>query len=93
MVTEMARIDVHPGREEEFVSAYRSASGLIRTAGARSVRLTRTVERPSHFVLLVEWDSVAAHEAFRASEAFGRWRGQVGPFFAGPPEVEHVADV
>jgi hypothetical protein len=45
-------------------------------------------------VLLVEWDSVAAHEEnFRGSDRFATWRGAIGPFFAGPPRVEHVSDV
>jgi len=45
-------------------------------------------------VLLVEWDSVDAHvENFRNTDRFTSWRGHIGPYFAGPPTVEHFTDV
>jgi heme-degrading monooxygenase HmoA len=95
MVLEVADIEVRPGAEDEFVAAYRGVRDVLTgTPGCRSVRMTRGVESPSRFVLLVEWDSVAAHEEnFRASDRFTAWRGAIGPFFAGPPRVEHVEDV
>jgi heme-degrading monooxygenase HmoA len=94
-VLEVADIAVQPGREEEFAAAYRSVRDVVAgTPGCRSVRMTRGVESPSRFVLLVEWDSVAAHEEnFRGSDRFTTWRAAIGPFFAGPPHVEHVTDV
>lgn len=95
MVLEVALIDVTPGREAEFADAYRTAVGeLTGVDGCRSVRMTQGVETPSRFVLLVEWDSVEAHEQnFRATDRFGRWRALIGPYFAGPPHVEHFVDV
>ena len=45
-------------------------------------------------MLLVEWDSVEAHEEnFRRTDRFAQWRGAIGPFFARPPVVEHFRDV
>jgi heme-degrading monooxygenase HmoA len=95
MVLEVALIDVLPGREEEFAAAYRQGRPILAgTPGCRSVRMTRGIESPSRFVLLVEWDSVAAHgENFRGTERFQRWRGFIGPFFAAAPIVEHFSDV
>jgi heme-degrading monooxygenase HmoA len=95
MVLEVALIDVTSGNEEEFAAAYRQGrAALAGTPGCRSVRMTRGVESPSRFVLLVEWDSVAAHlENFRSTERFPRWRGFIGPFLAAPPVVEHFTDV
>jgi quinol monooxygenase YgiN len=56
--------------------------------------MTRGIERPTRFVLLVEWDSVLAHdENFRQTERFADWRAAIGPFFAGPPLVEHYDDI
>jgi quinol monooxygenase YgiN len=67
---------------------------LATTPGCLSVRMTRGIESPSRFVLLVEWESVAAHEEnFRATDRFTTWRGHIGPYFAGPPHVEHYADI
>jgi len=95
MVLEVALIDVRPGREDAFASAYVQARHLVETTpGCRSVRMTRGVESPSRFVLLVEWDSVEAHlENFRATDRFGRWRALIGEHFAAPPVVEHFTDV
>ena len=95
MVLEVALIDVAPGQEEAFAAAYAKGHELVIGArGCRSVRMTRGIERPSRFVLLVEWDSVDAHEeGFRATELYTRWRALIGPYFAAPPLVEHFTDV
>jgi heme-degrading monooxygenase HmoA len=95
MVLEVALIDVVPGQEAEFSAAYAKArETLVSTEGCRSVRMTRGVESPSRFVLLVEWDSVESHlENFRATERFTTWRSLIGPYFATPPLVEHFTDV
>jgi len=79
---------------EGFAAGYLEARSVIAGAdGCRSVRMTHGLESPERFVLLVEWDSVAAHEAFRGSDQFPAWRAKIGPFFAHPPLVEHFADV
>lgn len=95
MVLEVATITVTPGQEDAFVASYRGARDVLAgTDGCRSVRLTRGVESPSTFVLLVEWESVAAHEQnFRETERFTQWREAIGPHFAQPPHVEHYDDV
>jgi heme-degrading monooxygenase HmoA len=95
MVLEVALIDVAPGQENEFAAAYTKARELVAgTPGCRSVRMTRGIESPARFVLLVEWDSVEAHEVnFRGTDRFTRWRGLIGPYFARPPVVEHFIDV
>ncbi len=94
MVLEVALLDVTPGTEQAFRDAYAQGRGLIEAAkGWRSMRMTEGIETPTRFVLLVEWDAVASHEDFRASDSFGKWRALVGPHFAGPPRVEHFDDV
>lgn len=95
MVVEVGIIKVTPGREAEFAQAYRSVRPVLaETPGCRSVRMTQGVESPSTFVLVVEWDTVQAHERdFRGTERFTRWRGAIGPFFDGPPHIEHYVDV
>ncbi len=95
MVLEVADIALLPGSAEPFLAAYRSAREvLVTTPGCRSVRMTHGVENPDRCVLLVEWDSVEAHEVnFRQTERFTTWRAAIGPFFAAPPLVEHFDDV
>ena len=95
MVTEIAVLEITPGAEDAFVEAYRRARHEVaETDGCRRMRMTRGVESPSRFVLLVDWDSVEAHERnFRATDRFVRWRAAIGPHFARPPQVEHYVDI
>lgn len=94
MVLEIAQFDVTPGAEDAMTESYARAMPLVsQSEGCRWMRMTRGVESPSRFVLLVEWDSVEAHERFRSSERFGQWRALVGRHFAAPPQVEHFRDL
>lgn len=95
MVVEHALISVTPGREAEFEAEFPRARVVIEQAdGFRWAELHRFVERPSAFLLLVGWDSLEAHnDGFRGSDLFRQWREVIGPFFDGPPTVEHVTAV
>ena len=63
VVLEVAVFEVTPATEDDFVAAYRRVPPEVAGApGCQSVRMTRGVESPGRFVLLVEWDSVEAHE-------------------------------
>ena len=78
-----------PGHEESFTAAFREAVVQLQgSRGFRSARLTRGIESPARFVLLVEWEDLEAHTVgFRGSERFTRWREIIGPFFDGPPKM------
>ena len=93
MVLEVALIDVTD--PDAFAAAYVDARDVLAsTPGCRSVRMIRGIESEHRFVLLVEWDSVAAHlDNFRATDRFVAWRAAIGPWFAEPPRVEHFTDV
>ncbi|MFJ4787274.1 antibiotic biosynthesis monooxygenase family protein [Streptomyces sp. NPDC088794] len=95
MVVEHAELTVEDGRETEFEEVFGKAREVLAEAGGfRWAQLLRCHERPRTFLLLVGWESVEAHtDGFRKSEAFGRWRALVGPFFAEPPTVEHFHEL
>lgn len=94
MVLEVALIDVTPGAEQSFRDAYEQAKGLpAATSGCGPMRMTQGVETPTRFVLLIEWESVEAHDVFRNGDGFAQWRALIGPHFAGPPHVEHFTDL
>ena len=94
MVLEVALIDVIDGSQQQFAAAYEQGRHLpASTPGCGAMRMTQGIETPTRFVLLVEWDSVEAHQAFRTSERFGQWRALIGPHFAAPPHVEHFTDL
>lgn len=91
MIVETATISIVPGQEEQFLLALESAKGVLAEAqGWRSIRVHRGIERPSVFLLAIEWETLEDHtEGFRGGELFGRWRALIGPHFAEPPQVEH----
>jgi heme-degrading monooxygenase HmoA len=94
MILERAEFNIEPGREEEFEAVYeREARNVIAKAGGFiSVRLGRGVERPSAYLLLVEWERVEDRtEGFRGSSLYEEWRALLHPFFAEPAVVEHFS--
>lgn len=95
MIYELAQIEVAPGKEADFEAAVAQALPLFhRARGCTGVKLHRTIEHPSRYVLQVQWDTLEDHTVhFRESEDFKVWRGLVGPFFAAgqPPVVVHTA--
>jgi heme-degrading monooxygenase HmoA len=93
VILEHALLDVVPGREAAFEEAFEEARPLIAaTAGFRSLRLGRCVERPARYLLLVEWDRLEDHtEGFRGS--YDGWRRLLHPFYDPVPLVEHYATV
>jgi heme-degrading monooxygenase HmoA len=95
MVLERALITVTPGREQEFEQAFATARAqLSGSPGFRGGTLSRGVESPSTYLLMVEWETLEDHtETFRGSPAFTEWRRLLGPFFADAPAVEHYAQV
>ena len=93
MITEHAELPVIPGRETEFEAAFDEAKALIAASpGFGGLTLSRGIERPSVYLLLVQWDSVEAHEVgFRGSPAYEEWRALLHYFYDPFPAVEHFA--
>ena len=92
MVLEMAHIDVIEGKTTEFEAGVTQALPLFKRAkGCIGVELHRGVERPNHYVLMVQWQTLDDHMVhFRESADFQEWRRLVGPYFANPPSVHHT---
>jgi heme-degrading monooxygenase HmoA len=77
-VVEIAQLRAVTGREDEFERALPRALGVIsRDPGCRGTSSYRCIERANEFTLMIVWDSVEAHQAFRASEDFPRYRGEL----------------
>ena len=90
MVYEHAVLTITPGGESEFEAAFARAPAVFaRVPGSHDVELQRCVEERSRYLVLLGWDDVEAHMAFRESPLFAEWRGIVGDFFAEPPVVHH----
>ena len=95
MIVELAQISIKSGCEAAFEAAFASAVAIIAASnGYLSHELRRSVETPSRYALIVRWRTLEDHTVgFRGSAAFHEWRAQVGPFFEGPPFVEHYRGV
>lgn len=95
MILEHAPLQVIPGRSAEFESAFAQAKSIIaRMPGFRRLSLTRCIERPDAYLLLVEWDTLEAHtEAFRGSPEYQEWRRLLHHFYDPFPTVEHYETV
>jgi heme-degrading monooxygenase HmoA len=95
VITEHALLPVIPGREEEFLAAMGEAKALIAgSPGFVSLRVERCLERPSNFLLLVEWQSLEDHtHGFRGSPAYEDWRAALHHFYDPFPLVEHYETV
>lgn len=92
MILELADIRIKPGENAAFEKAIvQGVETVIREAkGFEGYKVNRSIESPDRYLLQIFWTTLEDHTVgFRQSEAFGRWRAIVGPFFAGPPHVEH----
>ena len=91
MILEHAVLDVREGSSAEYEAAFAKARTIIAASpGFRSLRLERCLEQRDRYVLLVEWDSVEAHEdGFRRSPGFEEWRRLLHGYYPSRPTVQH----
>ena len=91
MILEVAILNVTPGREADFESAFRRASPIIASMdGYISHQLQHCVEAGNRYLLLVQWETLEAHTVgFRSSEKYQEWRKLLHHFYDPFPTVEH----
>jgi heme-degrading monooxygenase HmoA len=92
MILEIADIRIVAGQQSAFEEAIdRGLKTVIAQAkGMRGYKVNRCLESPERYVLQIFWDTLEDHtQAFRQGPLFAQWRAIVGPYFAGPPLVEH----
>ena len=92
MILELADIRIPPGQNAAFEEAIQRGLSTVasRAQGFRGAKVNRGVENPERYILQIFWDTLEDHTVgFRQSPLFAEWRSIVGPFFDGPPTVEH----
>jgi heme-degrading monooxygenase HmoA len=90
MIVEIALLTAKDGTNDEFREALRAARPIIATApGYLRSTFHQGVEEPGSFILRIEWESLEAHLAFRATPLLGEWRKPFAHLLAGPPKVTH----
>jgi heme-degrading monooxygenase HmoA len=94
MVIERSELPIEPDRTRDFEQAFGAVEHQLRGApGCLGTRLSRGIESPSKYLLLIEWQSVEAHKAFTQAHNFTIFRDSIAPFFAGKPATEHFDPV
>jgi heme-degrading monooxygenase HmoA len=95
VIVEHALLAVKPGQEDDFEAAFAQAQTIIAgMRGFRRLSLSRGVERPGTYLLLVEWDRLEDHtEGFRGSPEYDEWRRLLHHFYEPFPTVEHYRPV
>ncbi len=95
MITEHALLPVVAGQEADFEDAFAQARPLISAMpGFRGLSLSRSVESPGVYLLLVEWERIEDHTVgFRGSAEYQQWKALLHHFYSPFPTVEHFTPV
>ncbi|MFI5429035.1 antibiotic biosynthesis monooxygenase family protein [Aeromicrobium sp. UC242_57] len=95
MIVEQGILNVVPGREDEFEAAMQEASAIIASMpGFQRLQVSRGIENPATYLLLVEWDTLEHHtEGFRGSAPYQQWRQLLHHFYDPFPVIEHFSPV
>jgi len=87
VILEHALLPVKPGEEADFESAFAEATAIIAVMpGFPRLTLSRCLEHPSTYLLLVEWNHV---EGFRGSPQCQERRRLLHFFYEPFPAVAH----
>jgi heme-degrading monooxygenase HmoA len=95
MILEVAVLNIKPGQEVDFELAFSQAQTIISDMqGYISHELKKCIEKPSRYILLVNWSSLQDHtEGFRKSVEYDEWRRMLHHFYDPFPEVEHYTAI
>ncbi|PCH75338.1 MAG: antibiotic biosynthesis monooxygenase [Flavobacteriaceae bacterium] len=91
MILELAILQIKKGLSESFEVNFEEASKIISSMkGYVSHELKKCVEKEDKYILLVNWESVEAHEiGFRTSKEYQQWKTLLHHFYEPFPIVEH----
>ncbi len=90
MVLEVVTLEVRPGREAEFIAAYRPIAELVRrTPECAWNTFGQSTGSPTTFHSVSQWDSREAIDEFIRSEQFTAFASTLPSLFAATPRVEH----
>ncbi len=95
MILESAALQIRTGQSAAFELAFREAQAIITSMpGYISHELQRCLEREDHYLLLIRWENVAAHEeGFRKSDRYLDWKKLLHHYYDPFPTVLHYESV
>jgi len=92
MILELADIRIKAGQQAAFDEAIQRglATVISKAKGFEGFSVNKGIETPERYILQIFWTTLEDHTVgFRESPIFAEWRAIVGPFFDGPPNVQH----
>ena len=91
MILEVAILNVLPGEEAAFESAFQRAAPILAgMPGYISHELRPCLEHKSRYILLVQWQTLEDHTiGFRGSPQYQEWKALLHHFYDPYPTVEH----
>jgi heme-degrading monooxygenase HmoA len=91
MILEVAILDVIAGQESKFQTDFAAAQKIIASMrGYIGHQLQRCIEKPSRYLLLVNWQQLEDHTVgFRESAEYQTWKALLHHYYEPFPEVEH----
>ncbi|MEQ1724765.1 MAG: antibiotic biosynthesis monooxygenase [Sphingopyxis sp.] len=93
-ILEHALLHVRCGEEAAFEAAIASARPLIAASpGFGGIEVRLPLEPGGPYLLLVHWDSVAAHrDGFRQSDRYDDWRALLHHFYDPMPQIRYFGE-
>jgi heme-degrading monooxygenase HmoA len=95
MILEAAILNVIPGKEIQFEKDFAIAGQYISSIkGYIKHSLSKCIEQPYKYILLVEWETLEDHTvSFRQSAAYLEWKRLLHHYYDPFPVVEHYETV
>ena len=95
MVTEIALLNIRPGKAEEFLDAFAEAQQIIeKMNGYLKHELQECIEEENKYILIVHWQNLEDHTVgFRESIKYQEWKKILHHFYDPFPIVEHYKRV
>ena len=95
MILEAAILNVLPGQETEFENDFAAAGKYISAIhGYIKHSISRCVEQPNQYLLLVEWQTLEDHTiGFRQSAEYQEWKNLLHHYYDPFPVVQHYEAV
>jgi heme-degrading monooxygenase HmoA len=95
LVQEILMLDVKPGTERTFETAFQQATKVMQQAeGFLDAKLLSCVEQENKYLVAISWETIEAHvNEFKNSPAFQEMKALLGPFYLANPQVGHYKQV
>jgi heme-degrading monooxygenase HmoA len=95
MILEAAMLQIKPGHQRDFETAFKDASRIISSMpGYISHELNKCIEVDGKYLLLVRWERLEDHTiGFRGSPEYQEWKRLLHHFYDPFPMVEHFEQV